>query len=132
MNFIYKGVEYAPGTKVKIKTLRNGEQIMTYYSGVNTRAFVSDSPYVCSIRAWPPYVDHLNIIEIVEPVYPPEKQVPQNKRQCPPSWDVEIGWIWYILIMLVGLIFKDRWLIWIITTVVFFSWKSGLLNGGKK
>ena len=73
-------------------------------------------------------------MKIVDPVCPKiEAQSKSiNKRECPPKWDVEIGWIWYIVIMVVGAIFKDRWLIWIGATAYFFLWKSGFLNGGKK
>lgn len=53
-------------------------------------------------------------------------------RNKPPSWDVEIGWIWYIVIMLVLTIFKARLLGWAAATVIFFVWKNGFLNGGKK
>jgi hypothetical protein len=78
-------------------------------------------------------------LEIVVPVKPNLEKTETSSggfglpsRDAPPSWDVEIGWIWYIVIMAVGLIFKDRWLIWGFTTAVFFLWKGGFLNGGKK
>lgn len=53
-------------------------------------------------------------------------------REKPPSWDIEVAWIWYIAIMAVAIIFKDRWLIWAFTTAVFFLWKNGFLNNKKK
>ena len=74
-------------------------------------------------------------LEIVIPVRPNLQQVETtsgNDREKPPSWDVEIAWIWYIFIMVIAVIFKDRWLIWAFVTAVFFLWKSGFLNGGKK
>lgn len=77
--------------------------------------------------------DNEYIIEIIEPVYynPPEQIQLVNNRNVPPAWDVEIGWIWYIIIMIVGTIFNDRLLIWIVASVVFFLWKAGKI-GGKK
>ena len=132
MNFIYQGVEYAPGTKVRIMTHRNGEQIMTYYSSPGLYEFVSDSPTVMNVKAWPPNVDRLDIIEIIEPVYPESKPVITNNRNYPPAWDVEMGLIWYIVIMLVGSIFKDRLIIWVVATAYFFLWKNGFFGGKRK
>lgn len=73
------------------------------------------------------------IVEIVKPVYyiePPKKPV---KGGPLPSEDaIFVGWAWYIIIMAVGLIFNDRWLIWFWATLIFFNWKNGFFNGGKK
>lgn len=30
--------------------------------------------------------------------------------------------LWYIIVMLVGAVFNDRWLIWIVTTVIWWSY----------
>ena len=78
-------------------------------------------------------------LEIVVPVKPNLHQTenPTGKgslpdRENPPSWDVEVAWIWYIVIMIVAVIFKERLLIWGFTTAVFFLWKNGFMNGGNK
>ena len=78
-------------------------------------------------------------LEIVAPVKPSLQQTETHidkgglpDREKPPSWDIEVAWIWYIVIMLVLVIFKDRWLGWIATSAIFFLWKNGILNGGKK
>ena len=75
------------------------------------------------------------IIEIIEPVYYKEPQVEYtygiSGGVCPPEEEIFIGWIWYIVIMLVGTIFKDRLMIWVFTSAVSFLWKNGFL-GGKK
>ena len=74
-------------------------------------------------------------LEIVHPIYPDLTPVvstkPDNPNK-PPSWEVEVAWIWYIAIMVVLVIFKDRWIGWIATTVIFFLWKNGFMNGGNK
>jgi hypothetical protein len=78
-------------------------------------------------------------LEIIKPVYP-KLQTSQintikndvSEREKPPSWDVEVAWIWYIAIMLVTVIFKDRIGLWILESVVFFGWKEGIFKGGKK
>ena len=71
------------------------------------------------------------IIEIIEPVYYEEEPKETNNRVYPSMGDVDVGWVWYILIMVVGVIFNARILIWIVATVVFFSWKNGLLKEKK-
>lgn len=72
------------------------------------------------------------IVEIIDPVYYTPNYIFGQNRKRPPSWDLEIGWIWYIIIMVVGAIFKDRLMIWVCATVYFFLWKNGVINGGKK
>ena len=75
------------------------------------------------------------IIEIVTPVYPQleTKIVAKgDDREKPPSWTVEVAWIWYIVIMIVLTFFKARWLGWIAATVIFFGWKSGFFSNKKK
>ena len=123
----YKGVYYDTGTKVKIKTKWDGDVITTFlgngqYEGLGKYSFYS---------AMPP--EHY-IIEIVEPVYYKAPEIDSAEKSSvftqtgSGSWnshdEVFNGLIWYIAVMLIGTIFNDRWLIWIIATVVFFSWKS--------
>lgn len=72
------------------------------------------------------------IVEIVEPVYYIEKQSQKDNRTYPPSWDVEIILIWYIIIMVVGTMFEARIIIWIFASAYFFLWKNGFLNGGRR
>ncbi len=73
------------------------------------------------------------IIEIVSPVYytgaMPKRQ--KNQCVCPSQGDVDIGWMWYIIIMVVGTIFNARLTIWIFASLIFFAWKNGYMNGGK-
>lgn len=39
-----------------------------------------------------------------------------------------IAWIWYIFIMVVGIIFHDRIGIWILTSVIFFNYRDKKLK----
>ena len=146
---LFQGKYYDVGTKVKFirkyqwNSVTEGTIIwiepnsitIKTYNDINYNIFVSD-------------VDKM-IKEIIEPIYytgsvqPPiqpsasgtdvlYKGVGANKnRNYPSEGDGEVGWIWYIIIMLVGAIFKDRWIIWVVATFYFFSWKNGFL-GGKK
>lgn len=126
----YKGKYYDSGTKVKMKTKWNGIIVTTFlgnakYEGVHE-----------VVNAVP---SENYIIEIIDPVYAPEQEgnvdAGENSKYNPRQGDIQIGWIWYIIVMLVGSIFNDRWLIWIAATVIFFIWKGGNhigKKGGKK
>ena len=75
------------------------------------------------------------VVEIVRPIYPPPEELVvelADTRNKPPEWDVQVGWIWYIVVMVVAMIFKNCLAIWVFATIVFFLWKNGFLNGGKK
>lgn len=73
------------------------------------------------------------ILEIIIPMYYEEPATAYvNNKEPPPEDNVFIGWIWYIIIMLGALIFKDCLMIWAFTTIAFILWKKGFLNGGKK
>jgi hypothetical protein len=132
----YKGQYYDKGTRVKIKGPRG--VVKATFVGWKYRCrgcFVADSgSYFDLYDNYDFSAVNQYIEEIIEPVYPNLQPVTTstNEREKPPSWDVEVGWIWYIVIMLVLTIFKARWLGWIATTVIFFGWKNGFLNGGKK
>ena len=128
--FEYNGVKYAIGTKFRVKTAYNGVQIMTLAPGWQPGLQLENEHcYPIPIRT---YTLH-RIIDVVEPVYYESPGVsPPSNRNPPPDWDVEIGWVWYIIIMCVGSIFKDRWLLWICATIYFFLWKSGIFNGKNK
>lgn len=125
----FQGKCYDVGTKIKIKTLFGAEEC----------TIVKINSHDCYVRGenisqsiWKNKANDI-IVEVIEPVYYVETIInqPINTRTCPPVWDVEIGWVWYLIVMGVGAIFNARLLIWIVATVVFFSWKNGFSNGGK-
>lgn len=138
----YQGQYYDVGTKVKIKGPMG--VVGATFEGWKYRGegcFTADSgSYFDLYNNYNFSAVNKFIEKIVEPVYPdlqPTETYTNGgfgmpSRNKPPSWEVEIGWIWYIAIMLVLIIFKDRWLGWTAATVIFFGWKNGFLNGGKK
>lgn len=127
----YKGTYYDIGTQVELKTKWNG---------VVTATYAGDGEFEEVIKYhfnWglPP---ECYIVRIIKPVYyePPKPNASTNKdqgvniflRSGSGSWassdTIFYGLLWYIAIMLIGTIFKARLFIWIITTIVFFTWKS--------
>lgn len=122
----YKGQYYDVGTVVKIQTKWNGIKEATFYGWGAQGGFWRDG--ITDNCHW--FETEKYIVEIVKPVYPKDP-VKVSNYNGPASWDIEIGWIWYILIMMVGTIFNDRLLIWFVATIIFFSWKSGKFGGNK-
>lgn len=136
--FEFKNTKYGIGTIVKIPYLRRGNlvsqnnptQIATFVGGGNFQ-LSSCYGFIC-LNIEELDDKYRKYVEIIKPIYyqEPESPTPQNifVKTKSGSWDayndVCIGLIWYIIIMLVGIIFKDRLTIWICATVVFFIWKS--------
>lgn len=122
----YNGKKYDVGTKVKVNTYRYGEQIMTVRIGGVTGLELHNHNLSMPIRTGMANV----ISEIVEPI---EVQTVSSKPSNGPSpGATDIGCIWYIIIMLGGAIFNDRWLIWIFATIIFVLWSKGIFNKRKK
>lgn len=134
----YKGEYYDVGTICKIKG-RNGPKLVRFmgwhfnnnrwnFELVDKNDYGLYDSYDCAgVMAY--------CLEIVKPVRPNLTLVASTQvdnRNKPPSWDVEVAWIWYIAIMLVTVIFKDRIGLWILESVMFFGWKEGIFKGGKK
>jgi hypothetical protein len=152
--FVYKGKTYGVGTKAKIVSSANfsiirgtltktnsfdevKEQIYTFTGGTTDGKFTfwwreTDDPweqkYVARSQVTIKNPNN-EILEIVEPVYVhlvswQEKAI-DNMVNKKATVDVFGGALMYVIIMLLALIFKDRWAIWIVATAIFGWW---LLN----
>lgn len=140
--FEFKGIKYGVGTIIKypITNCRLGEPVVkeaVFCGGGHFTYIGHQAPlqlYDNFFNGTHPkyHKTYINYIEIVKPVYyqEPEPPKPQNifLRTGSGSWDAHnevcVGLIWYIIIMLVGVIFQDRLIIWISATIMFFLWKS--------
>ena len=131
----YKGKCYGVGTRLRIRprglsVFRVGTIIACNGGSIVVKF---DDGFSESIGKL--YIQRCDDIEIITPVYCEDTNInapTKSNNNCPPSWEVEVAWIWYIVIMLVLVIFKARWIGWIATTAIFFLWKNGFFNGGKK
>ena len=131
--FIYKNELYFPGTKVSIKT--RGRTCIASYSHkylnsdkITVHDFISGHWHIMVKD----YELDDYIVEIIEPIrwedVKGEYHTGLKGGTAPPDESVFVGWIWYILIMVVGAIFKERLLIWVFATAVFFLWKNGFFS----
>lgn len=128
----YQGQYYDKGTKVKIKG-PNGPVIATFvgWKPNGRNCFETDGSYFANLyNTYDFSAANKFIEEIIDPVYPNLQPITVqiNNRDKPPSWTVEIVWIWYIVIMFILMFFKARWLGWIAVTAIFFGWKNGYFN----
>lgn len=134
---LYNGIYYDIGTKVKLKG-RGGPAIAKFvgWNSHTGQAFELCGEGNLGNQKYYNSGANIYIIEILDPVYVnlSEHTVKEksDNRECPPEWDVEMAWIWYVFIMVIAVIFKERWLIWTVVSAIFFGWKYGFLNGGKK
>lgn len=138
--FEFKGVKYGVGTIVKVPTTRDLRWIPkermikeAKFIGQSTFVFVPTTRFIVLYESMGhfsgPYEEY---IEIVDPVYYQEQESPKPPniffRTGSGAWnahnDVCIGFIWYIVAMLVTVIFKDRIGLWILETAIYFSWKA--------
>ena len=130
----YNGVDYMPGTKMRIKTKYKGEVVTTYLGWNSYTKYqfeelsFGDVAFGMDPKYW--------IIEIIEPVYYQNPPVDESKKanvfirtgsgSAARDDDVFHGLLLYIVVMLGAIIFNDRWLIWISATIIYFGWLKKL------
>ena len=138
--FEFQGVKYGIGTILKIPRSLD-IRWSTPEESMREVEFVGGGRFIFTHRCGETYrfdtSGHFSgkyepYIEIVTPVYyqEPEPPKPQNIffRTGSGSWDayneVCIGFTWYIAVMLLATIFNARVGIWVLATIVYFSWKA--------
>ena len=132
---------YTTGTKLIIKykgnnSWRKDKYYIATFDGYN---FVADNNSELPIEARKfrkstGGAGAYTILEIVEPHYyrPEGRNVTAWDKFKSGGGDAPVdtfhGTLWYIVIMVVGTIFKARIGIWIVSTIIYFLWKYGYLN----
>lgn len=127
--FIHDGVKYLSGAQIKILKPPYNDPIFSdlayfVYYNVEYDTVWYKMAFTGQNRGCP----MKNFLEMfggatgkVDPsIHPP--QVKQLKDSQIPG--LMLGWIWYIVIMAVGVIFKEAIGIWIIASIVFFNWRK--------
>lgn len=122
--FVYRGVAYGVGTKVLAKDRRGTLHEATFVGWTKYGGFVGDDYH------WTYRTDDCSfIVKIIEPVYYEEKESEDTKESwLPPGDGPFYALLWYIAIMMIGVIFKERLTIWIMATISFV----GYIKGKKK
>lgn len=135
-NFLrYKGLCYDVGTKLRfyarIHQINIGVKEGVIEKFINGTVYIkTDDGFTYSYSTVPCHSIFDYIIEIIKPIYYEEepKQLSKNNKNYPSEDSVFIGWIWYIIIMVVGTVFNERLLVWVFATAFFFLWKNGLMS----
>ena len=131
--FEYNGVRYLSGTQIKILRFPYNDQSvydLAYFVYYNTesdtvwyRMAFTGQNRGCPMKNFMEY-----FIEATGK-HDPAIHSPQRKRlkdsQIP---GIMIGWLWYIFIMAITIIFKEAIGIWIIASVVFFNWRKNKIE----
>lgn len=138
--FTYNGITYGIGTKVLFAESVHKKYFFTDKSKNQPHMFFAGSSDGCKRFAWQEcqswkdgeysnidiYNPQEDIALIVEPVYaeliPWQKAAIGNIVHKKVNPDVFGGWVLYIVVMAVGLIFNDTLSIWGFATVIFTIW----------
>lgn len=136
--FEFKGVKYGVGTIVNVPKwtevwMFSKDDLITEAVFVGGGRFnftkQSGSVFLSGDKLKGKYEEY---IEIINPVYYQEPDPPKPTniffRTGSGTWDAHndvcIGFIWYIVAMLITMIFKERIGMWILETIIYFVWKS--------
>jgi hypothetical protein len=120
--FEINGVKYYTGTV--FVTNHMGKQVEATFVSYNTEK--SRYVYKIDAKTWLIGKDSFwrNFVDITEKV-DTTVRTPVVKRMK--DFDINgmfIGWVWYIFLMAISVIFKDAIWLWILISCVFFSWRS--------
>jgi hypothetical protein len=114
---------YDIGTKVRIRTWNGVEDAIFVGWNENNGPFEIKDVYLLNSKEYVPCRAKSFVVEIIEPVYPDltMQNVNIKKNNLPKLWEIEVELIWYIIVMIGGLIFKDFWILWIGATIIFLA-----------
>ena len=143
-HFVYNDKTYFSGTIIKIKQF-------DYVSRKNTETYATfchydteNKLYVCKVYncmiSYTHSIFNNSIICVTDMV---DDKFLEYKIKCKKLKeqqntfanelkrdDLLIAWIWYIFIMMIAIIFKDRIGIWIFASIIFFNYRKRKLKGG--
>lgn len=133
---IYKGKRYNSGDTIDILWYTCGYQIARNYKGTfidcdekkNEYRFVVDGKMYCFNKAcfYRIIKDNTTINKGENYIdATPKKKTFKNELNID---GVLIAWIWYIFIMAIAVIFKGCFAIWIVASIIFFSYRHNKLK----
>lgn len=138
--FIFNGISYYSGTIIKIKAsnscVKTTEAVFLGYETDRHKYVLS---YEGNKEVWYPE-DFFNDIFIgvtksCDKQYQNWVDTRIYSHNHSPTFADElnidgmfIAWIWYVFIMVVAIIFKDRLVIWIFASIIFFNYRNEKLR----
>lgn len=135
--FIRNGVRYDKGTVVILlwfnpyaRNVYNEKSTFLYYD-------TDKNEYTFEIwgqkYTYPEEIFEHKFVEIYDPNKHKASKAQQHQKQHTFSNELSIdglliAWVWYVFIMVVGIIFNDRIGIWILTSIIFFNYRNKKLK----
>lgn len=129
--FIYNGNKYYSGTQINIlQSNSNNTYDLAYfiyydvdYDAVWYQIACTNQLRFSSMKTF--LKNFGGVTGKVEPAIHPPVEKKLKDSQIPKLF---FGWCWYIFIMLLLFIFKEAIFGWIISSIVFFSWRSDVIE----
>lgn len=123
--FVYNSEEYPTGTIIKFKDLYNNKIRLASFIYYDTEKNNYTIRYEDNGKRWTiSAIDFTSNIQSVTDKFASDIKIPEVKQLKDSKIDgMVLGWVWYIFIMLIGTIFVGAPVIWVIVSVVFFSWR---------
>ena len=131
--FIYNGIKYPSGTQLKL--LRHPYDNLACYDIVSFIYYSTEHNTVwykiartgqnrgCSMEKFLQGFGGVTGKIDIGIHQPREGRIKDSKIP-----KLAIGWIWYIFIMFVAIIFNSSIVIWIVASIVFFSWRRKVIK----
>ena len=117
--FVYNGQKYYTGTVVKLRSGKAGSFICRIaerdWSVFKVDGYRMIIPGDCM---------QSTIVSITDQV---NKNVHMPVQKTFKDSDIDglsLGWVWYIFLMLISILFKDCIKLWIVISVLFFGWRA--------
>lgn len=131
--FVYNGKRYYAGSEIKIRDSLYKDPVYNHLATFHYHDLEHDNYFYRMHNTGTTFVDKGDLFfkklcgvskEADGSIgAPQEKQLKDS--QIP---RLAIGWVWYIFIMLVSLIFNGRFVIWTIASIVFFRWRKEVIK----
>ncbi len=132
--FTHKGVKYNAGSLISFRVFdyrAQGSYItkvtFLYYDTDEQKYFVDINGKECS------YSENLffSNLQDTENKYEKNNNMPTTTHTFSDELNIDcllIAWIWYVFIMVVGVIFYERIGIWILASIIFFNYRNKILK----
>lgn len=125
--FEYKGKKYYTGTIFIMKVSKMLYEYTFVGYNVDHKALLCKSANNQQARSLVPIwesVFNKNLVSITNKIDTSVHSPVEKKMKDTQIDGLFLGWMWYIFLMAVSTIFKDKIGLWILWSVVFFSWRK--------
>lgn len=132
--FIYKGNKYNSGTMIIIRYACNISRTIINTQATFIEHDLKNQRYVVEIYGKQYFYSEEQFYSVLCTIVDNNKnKVYEELKECNFRDELSIdglliAWIWYIFIMLVGVIFYDRMGIWILASLIFFKYRNKKLK----